>query len=120
MPVAVIAIIPTEEHREALLGDGRCGGTPPLLIAGMAGPEPWSDACWPPRWQAINDGGMLPLLWHGEPVPDGIARAVGVLGPDARVGPDIHWDPSAFMVRSLANALDACGIAAEIITEEKD
>ena len=74
-----------------LLGDGPCGSRAPLLCW-----QEWAE--YDPRedrdhrfegWFQARDcdrvpdaPGALPLLWRGEPVPDGIARAVRALGSE--------------------------------------
>jgi hypothetical protein len=55
-------------------------------------------------------------MWRGEPVPDGIARAVRALEKQERLTPGgTCWAFSLAQIRKLASFLVDAGIASEVI-----
>jgi hypothetical protein len=72
----MIAVIPAESYREALLGDGPCGSRAPWLVYEKRGCSEGWRADPVPRYPMDERRAALPILWQGKPVPDGIARAV--------------------------------------------
>jgi hypothetical protein len=68
--VAAVLLVPSQDHREALIGDGPCGSRAPVA---------WFTATH--RWRAGvadryagTEGQALVLAWDGKPVADGLAR----------------------------------------------
>ena len=123
----MIAIVPTEQWREALIGAGPgpdCGQVPPCIWGYVGGP-----------YHPVTDDDVdlapiaplvfaLPLLWRSTPVPDGIARAIHALlavgsVSDGDLG-QWMWEPGSREVERLARALKSYGIAAEVIVEVSD
>lgn len=133
----MIAIIPTEEWREALLGNGPCGSRAPRIghdldHSWLPIPAAWS-AYRAFTWSAYKNRTLaLPLLWKGEPVPDGIAGAVRALvsadsEDDALVNDWMHaechimdhWAVDGWRtIDLLAARLTFYGIAADVVTND--
>lgn len=113
----MIAIVPTPEWHEALLGPGpgpNLSQEPPVITHDGT---KWTD-CFG------YDVKALPLLWEGQPVPDGIARAVRAMysaSPEYSVPG--NYAVGATPVQSVghlylfARLLESKGIAAEVITD---
>ncbi len=76
--ITSILLIPTEAHREALIGDGPCGSRAPVAVMFvLAAGRVWC-AARPDRPCVVWHGDeALVLAWDGKPVADGLAR----LGP---------------------------------------
>lgn len=133
MTPTMIAIVPTEKYREALLGDGPCGSRAPIVSSEEVtiGRDPLNINRAPVPWHVFRryDGSVypgrlaLPLLWRGQPVPDGIARAVRALGVDAcdgHISSLVFWEPEPWEAKDIADRCLAMGIAAEVIIEPKE
>lgn len=141
-----VAIIPTPEFREALLGNGPCESRAPCLAKSVG--LDWQPSS--PRHRPLAKETALPLLWEGKPVPDGIARAARALARQhglggglatfepvqgdlkaastwclkTTIGRAVHLTTEPvpifrwFVWRGLALCCEQAGIAAKVVTNE--
>lgn len=73
-----VLVIPSDEHREALLGTRHPWWRPPIVWS--AGDGDWVAHPAPHRWRKAPHA--LALVWLGQSTgPDAVARALAVLAP---------------------------------------
>lgn len=79
-----ILYVPSEGHRERVLGDGPCGSRPPTAWQAWRRWDPASGIFFPidpPEWRFTTASGTaLVLAYKGSVVPEGVDRLARVLG----------------------------------------
>lgn len=74
MLVKAILLVPSPEHREALLGDEACDQSPPIVFRCVDGM--WrADDDLRTVWTGRAGDTALPLVWNGKAIRSGLARA---------------------------------------------
>jgi hypothetical protein len=94
--VRAILVVPGAEWRERLLGDGPCGGGPPL-----AWRDRYDGAEWRPCEVRVPRGceSSLALAWRGKPTgPEGLARALACLAEREGWTPYDGWRGGSWRV----------------------
>lgn len=105
--VAAVLLVPTEAHREALIGDGPCGSRAPVAWYDEIALRRWIPGHLPSAFasEAALRGWTRPtealvLAWDGEPVADGLARLAALIPGPAEDGVPVRWTVAVALYRA--------------------